>query len=411
MNQVNVLIVEDKCENLRYLKEIIRSDHVNAITVQTVIAAQKHLVNNDCDLLITDIFIPDDIGEDINTQGGVELLDWVTQVDPKYRPKRIIGLTSTIESYEQNLHEFFSRGCLLLHANPMLENWIEPITSTCEYLYNNEDADSQETKETPELHGSFDIVFLTALGHNELKAIHDLDMKWEEFRLTNDPSIYYKSTINTSFGERSVVSLHAPRMGMSASASLTTKVINKFSPKYIIMTGIAAGIKGKCNFGDVLAAEFCWDWGNGKQTKNNEVALFKPAPHQVPIASSLGSIIQKVRDQSLYVDDIYRSWRGPKPPSPLNVVFGPLASGSVVLEDPTIVDTITEHCRETVGIDMEAYGVCAAATIAVESAPKVLILKSVCDFADPEKNDDWQDYASFTSAQLAYRLIQNDLAF
>ncbi|MFW1170226.1 hypothetical protein ACEV77_25000, partial [Vibrio parahaemolyticus] len=96
MNQVNVLIVEDKCENLRYLKEIIRSDHVNAITVQTVIAAQKHLVNNDCDLLITDIFIPDDIGEDINTQGGVELLDWVTQVDPKYRPKRIIGLTSTI---------------------------------------------------------------------------------------------------------------------------------------------------------------------------------------------------------------------------------------------------------------------------------------------------------------------------
>ncbi|MFA0688429.1 hypothetical protein AB4616_25250, partial [Vibrio sp. 10N.222.49.A10] len=90
------------------------------------------------------------------------------------------------ESYERNLHEFFSRGCLLLHANPMLENWIEPITSTCEYLFNNEDGDSQETKETPELHSSFDIVFLTALGHNELKAVHDLDMKWEEFRLAND---------------------------------------------------------------------------------------------------------------------------------------------------------------------------------------------------------------------------------
>ena len=60
---------------------------------------------------------------------------------------------------------------------------------------------------------------------------------------------------------------------------------------------------------------------------------------------------------------------------------------------------------------MEAYGVCAAANIAVELPPKVLILKSVCDFADVEKNDDWQDYASFTSAQLAYKLIQHDLMF
>lgn len=406
MSKINLLIVEDRCENLTHLKDIIKNDHISVVTVPTVIDAQVKLMDKKFDVLVTDIFIPDDIGEPINEKGGVELLDWVTMMDPTQRPSRIIGLTSHVACYNEYLPYFTSKGVVLIHADYKNEKWSEPIEATCEYLLGSLHV-APSTQESL----SFDIAFITALGHNELKAILDLGIEWEEFKLNNDPNIYYKSIVKTSHGEKSVLALHAPRMGMSASASLSTKVINKFSPKYLIMTGIAAGIKGKCNFGDILAAEFCWDWGNGKQTKADEVALFKPAPHQEPIAGSLRSIIQKIRDQSLYVDEIYRSWRGPKPQTPLNVVFGPIASGSVVLEDPAVVDTIIEHCRETVGIDMEAYGVCAAANIAVELPPKVLILKSVCDFADAEKNDDWQDYASFTSAQLAYKLIQHDLMF
>jgi len=51
----------------------------------------------------------------------------------------------------------------------------------------------------------------------------------------------------------------------------------------------------------------------------------------------------------------------------------------------------------------------AAAYYSGPNRPKVLIAKSVCDFANPEKNDNWQSYAAYTSAQFAYNFLKNDI--
>jgi len=42
-----------------------------------------------------------------------------------------------------------------------------------------------------------------------------------------------------------------------------------------------------------------------------------------------------------------------------------------------------------------------------EWRPKVVAMKSVCDFADPEKGDEWQSYAAYTSAAMAFRFIRD----
>ena len=56
---------------------------------------------------------------------------------------------------------------------------------------------------------------------------------------------------------------------------------------------------------------------------------------------------------------------------------------------------------------MEAYGVMAAAYYSGPSRPRAVAIKSVCDFADPAKNNEWQAYAAYTSAALAYRFIRD----
>ena len=55
--------------------------------------------------------------------------------------------------------------------------------------------------------------------------------------------------------------------------------------------------------------------------------------------------------------------------------------------------------RKLTGIDMETYGVYSAADEAPLPQPSVFALKSVCDFADERKNDDFQAYAAYTSAE------------
>ena len=93
----------------------------------------------------------------------------------------------------------------------------------------------------------------------------------------------------------------------------------------------------------------------------------------------------------------------------MNAHVGPIATGAVVLEDPSVVEMIQSQHRETLGIEMEAYGVALAANLSSLTPPKSIIMKSVCDFADPKKNNEWQDYAAYTSAQLAMKFIENDL--
>jgi nucleoside phosphorylase len=49
---------------------------------------------------------------------------------------------------------------------------------------------------------------------------------------------------------------------------------------------------------------------------------------------------------------------------------------------------------------MEAYGVAAAANGCGAPRPKALIVKAVCDYADGNKSDAFQEYAADVSAKF-----------
>ena len=58
---------------------------------------------------------------------------------------------------------------------------------------------------------------------------------------------------------------------------------------------------------------------------------------------------------------------------------------------------------------MESYGVCIAAQSTLTTKVIPIIIKSVSDKGDKSKSDDYQQYASFTSAQFAKYLIETVL--
>lgn len=399
MTKLSVLIVEDKQEKIKLLSSVIKKNEIEAESVPNVDEAQKKLISKKYDIVLIDIQVPNDMVSDINFRGGVDLLEWIELYPLCKKPKRIFGITSHTETKKQFDQDFINKGFYLIKSQVDDDSWLKTIVSTCNYLLSDE-VQNEEI--------NFDIAIITAMSHNELAAVLSLPIHWEEFRLPHDPSIYHKSVIGTSNGEKTIVASHSPRMGLSSAAALSTKLIMKFSPKYIIMAGIAAGIEGKVNFGDVLVADPCWDWGNGKLTQKSGKSLFQPAPHQEALSLDLRGKIQSVRDKRLYLDQMYNEWRGKKPTKQLQLKLGPLASGAVVLEDPETTKNITFQHRETIGIEMEAYGVMMAANITTSNT-KPIIIKSVCDFANPQKNDDWQKYAAYTSAQFIFHFISNDL--
>ena len=58
------------------------------------------------------------------------------------------------------------------------------------------------------------------------------------------------------------------------------------------------------------------------------------------------------------------------------------------------------------GLDMESYGFYAACEAIYEPKPEYCCIKAVSDFADSEKKDQYQKYASFISAKVFDLLLR-----
>jgi nucleoside phosphorylase len=94
--------------------------------------------------------------------------------------------------------------------------------------------------------------------------------------------------------------------------------------------------------------------------------------------------------------------RGKKPDYELRAHFGPLASGAAVVANRDVFEMLLNQHNNLLGIEMEAYGVGIACKGSGKPRPLPLIMKSVCDYADKDKDDDYQEYAAHTSALLLY---------
>lgn len=174
------------------------------------------------------------------------------------------------------------------------------------------------------------------------------------------------------------------------------------------MTGIAAGVKGKTNMGDAVVAEYSWDYGAGKdildESGNNK---HKNTIQQIHIDASIANKVRRLQLDNDFKKEVKQSFDKRVPENDFEVIMGPIASGASVIANPEKVqDIIDNQIRDLVAIEMEVYGVYYAAKWAISPKPKFIAIKSICDYADTNKNDDFHDYASYTSVKVFEKLAK-----
>ena len=395
---MNVLIVDDQYDSkvLSIAKKIKSLGVENVKHVLNARDAYDELSSKFFDLLILDLQIPESFGEEVNIDGGMNLVELISSDNSIEMPSNIVGITSHKDSYDANFQNFSSQGWTL-HLYDGETDFINGIIDN-----------SFKRAKTEK---SYDVAFLTALRHTEFDALLQNGMNWEEMPL-DDCNKYYTANFHDKNGvERTAVATYCPTMGMPVSAAISMKIIHKFDPKLIIMTGIAAGVEGKVNLGDVLIPNMIWDWGSGKITDSEGASSLLFDPEAVAINEQLATEMKDISSKGLYVEAIKREFQGNPPTHSLKIHVGPVASGAAVLADSKTIDLIKEQKRSVIGVEMEAYGVLVSSKLCKAEPLKALIIKSVCDFANAHKNDDWQKYSAYTSTMTATKIIQNHISF
>ena len=256
-----------------------------------------------------------------------------------------------------------------------------------------------------------DIVIVCALFDPELTAVLRTGasdgVHWREVGGgLHDVQIYHHSYWHASPGTKlSVIAAAATQMGMSAAASLTTKLILRCRPSLVVMPGIAAGVSSaKQQYGDILAPEQTFDYTAGKVSSIDEKAIFQPDPKPLPVRRELVARLREWEKKRALLAPISDAWSAPKPAKALSLRVGTLGSGTAVIDHRKVVSDVLSDFRKLIGVEMEAYGVHRACEDTVAGGVPMLCAKSICDFAQ-NKSDRWQGYAAFSSAEFCYRFI------
>jgi nucleoside phosphorylase len=103
---------------------------------------------------------------------------------------------------------------------------------------------------------------------------------------------------------------------VTAASVLSMKMINRFRPRYIVMVGIVAGIKGKGNYGDILVIDHSWDYGSGKiiYDEESKKTIFLSDPRPIMLTPEIRVIFEEKSEE--YIDTIQRSCKLIKPENP-----------------------------------------------------------------------------------------------
>lgn len=408
---ISILIVDDDTTKVRAIADALANvpeiDPDDIAVAEDLITARDLVRTRHFDLLILDIRLPNRKGDDASDFAGCDFIKELNASRTLLPPYHIIGLTAYDDILAKVDTFFYDEVWRVIKYDSKTVNWKSQLMRKIQYLIQSK----KELAAASNLPYFYDISVLTALVKPELSNILDLPADWQQTRQLGDGTIYYTGTFSDRGKRLKVVAASAPQMGMTAAAVLSMKMHKHFRPRYLVMTGIAAGIPGgDGNPGDILVADQTWDYQSGKSTVIKGKDVFQPDPKSIPLNTELKERFQQLASDRLWLDDIKKDYRGEKPSSSIRVLVGPVASGDTVIQNEGIVRGLREHNRKLIGIDMETYGIFYAAENCPQPRPTPISMKAICDFADVHKTDNFQNYAAFVSARYFYRYALHALS-
>jgi nucleoside phosphorylase/NTP pyrophosphatase (non-canonical NTP hydrolase) len=85
------------------------------------------------------------------------------------------------------------------------------------------------------------------------------------------------------------------------------------------------------------------------------------------------------------------------------VHYGRIGAANTLLKDPDLRDQL---CRDlnVIAVEMEGSGIADGTWTAGQ---QYILIRGICDYCDPKKNDDWQGYAAVAASSYARALIES----
>ena len=405
---IEILVVDDESQKRSSIASVLiameSSLPIRVTEAATAFDAISAMKSRRFNLLVLDIVLPVRGGEPASKAGGMAVLqecrpDSGTLIRRTRRPNFVIGLTQFGDVRSEVGADFADAFSVVLQWSPSSTEWADAMRN---YVSIAATALGEGKVEYES-----DVLILTALQSPELDAVKRFVPSWKPIEYHDDPTLYLEAQVEGVEGPVRVIACSAVEPGMSHSAALCSKAVQRFRPRLVLMSGIAAGFVGA--LGDVLVADLLWDYGSGKLLESEPGQVkFLPNPRPIPVPPVVRNRIVELLSDGELLARVQSEWQGESQKARLGFHVGPIACGAAVVEATSVVHDITYGQRKAIGLEMEGYGIAVAVSQAAAPRPLFGVIKSACDFGVHPKRDAAQAYAAYTSAAVTLALVPGE---
>ena len=233
--------------------------------------------------------------------------------------------------------------------------------------------------------------------------------------LDDDSGVYYSGTLECNPKVRFIVA-QAPHQGIPSASSLTTKIVLKFKPRLVAMLGHAAGNKNlisSLKLGHILIAEEAVNYNQihyiqKKISSGENEFVKKDKKNVIDIEHYFKSKLKDFYTTPGILDSIRDSYPNKNYFEQIDIHIGKIVTGDSLMSSQARFDEIISDNPNTIGLDMETYGVYYAAKHTLHSnKPFFVAIKSVSDFGSHQTKfeinqttSERQKYACHTSVKF-----------
>ncbi|NQU23517.1 MAG: 5'-methylthioadenosine/S-adenosylhomocysteine nucleosidase [Candidatus Nealsonbacteria bacterium] len=192
-------------------------------------------------------------------------------------------------------------------------------------------------------------------------------------------------------------------MGNLEAAHATADLIHIWSPRFVLVNGIAGGLRpSDQEFGDVVVSDSIVYYELGKVRDSGVERRNRQFPADRRLLKGM-------------LDFTSSRWRKRLPIRPDNlsacgsiprIHIGPIASGEKVIAATQEVDRLLQTQPDLIAVEMESAGVASAAFSALKQVG-FLTVRAICDFANASKDDRWHAYAASSAASCLREFLES----
>lgn len=183
-------------------------------------------------------------------------------------------------------------------------------------------------------------------------------------------------------------------MGRDAVILSTQQAVNSFGPIAIIMIGIAFGKdQNRQSLGDVLVASQVVSYEQQRVGEINTI-------HRGVIVQTGPVLLNRFRQA---LDWHYELANG----KTAKALFGPVLSGEKLIDQQKYKDELFGAFPQAIGGEMEGAGLYAVAT---RTNTEWIVIKSICDWADGTKTNNYQSVAARAAASFVHYVLSDTTA-